>query len=124
MLGDKRLVKPGAGAAVTTSDALAEPELPNADVRSPLPAVTAPGVELVTSTETVQVAPAAAVPPDKLIVDEFAVATRLPPVQEVEAFVTEAIVSPLPSDALKARSVASMELPELSMLNNSDVVPA
>ena len=59
--GEKALAKAGGGSTVSIS--LAVPLLPREEVRSPVEFTCIPGVLLVTSTCTVQLVPAATVPP-------------------------------------------------------------
>ena len=63
-VGENAFENVGAGAAVTVKVAAAVPLLPRDEVRAPLVFAAAPTVVDVTLTCTVQVAPAATVPPE------------------------------------------------------------
>ena len=80
-----------------------------------------PAVELVTSTVTVQLAPAPTVPALRVMVLPAGVAVRVPP-QVVEAPFGVATVTPVGRLSVKASPVTAIGLAVLSMVSVSVVV--
>ena len=120
--GAKFLLNPG-GVAVTVRVSDADPLLPNVDVRSPDVFAYIPGRSATVSTETVQLAAAATVPPEYDTVPVPDTAVRVPPEHELIAFAGAATNNPAGRLSVKSRLLAAAALAALSMVNVSVLTP-
>lgn len=116
--GEKLLVKPGRSVA-TVRSAVAAPLLPALDVRSPETLVWVPTFELVTSTSTVQVAPAATSPSENVMVPPPSGAMSVAGPQSVVGAAGSARTIPAGKVSVKPMPVAGLPPPLLSMVKTS-----
>lgn len=122
--GENALVKVGIGDALIVRVALAEPELPRLDVRSPEVFTYVSARTEVTSTEMAQLAPVGTPAPDRLTLPAPAAAVTVPPVQELETLGAVATVTPVGKVSLKAAFAAATGLLVLSSVKvRVDVAP-